>query len=125
MECVASPTEQSWSITSSSWSPKNTDMIAGGASCAPSLWSFPTQAADSRSKSACLSTALSIHASTSKNCIFSCGVSPGFNIFIPSSLVSDQLLCFPEPFTPAKGFSLSKQVSPCLPATFFIVSIVT
>ena len=31
--------------TSSSWSPRNTEIMAGGASLAPSLWSFPTSAA--------------------------------------------------------------------------------
>ena len=80
-------------------------MIAGGASFAPNLWSLPGLAADSRSKSACLSTADIIAVNTSKNCLFSCGVLPGANILIPSSVVIDQLLCLPEPLTPANGFS--------------------
>ena len=32
-------------------------------------------------------------------------VSPGDKRFTPLSVASDQLLCFPEPLTPAKGFS--------------------
>ena len=33
-------------------------------------------------------------------------------LFTPLSVPRDQLLCLPEPFTPAKGFSCSRQVSP-------------
>ena len=106
---VAVPVLTSCSITSSSCSPKNTDKIAGGASFAPSLWSFPTSAADALRRAACLSVARRIHVSTSRNWMFSCGVSPGSNKLIPSSVVSDQLSCFPEPFTPANGFSCKRQ----------------
>ena len=51
--------------------PKYTETIAGGASFAPNLWSFPTSAADSLKRSACLSTAFKIQVSTNKNCTFS------------------------------------------------------
>ena len=44
--CVAVPVLISCCLTSSSCSPRNTEMIAGGASFAPSLWSFPGSAAD-------------------------------------------------------------------------------
>ena len=49
---VASPFSHNWLNTSSSWSPRNTEMIAGGASLAPSLWSLPGVAADIRSNGA-------------------------------------------------------------------------
>ncbi len=67
MECVAMPVLINCENTSSSCSPKNTDRMAGGASFAPSLWSFPTSAAEARSNSACSSTALIIQVSTSRN----------------------------------------------------------
>ena len=40
-----------------------------------------------------------------KKFVFVLGSFPGLNKFFPSSVPSDQLLCFPEPFTPSKGFS--------------------
>ncbi len=52
-----------------------------------------------------VSTAFKMQARTRRNWMFRAGVSPGFNRFMPSSEVRDQLLCLPEPFTPAKGFS--------------------
>ena len=102
---VAVPVLTSCSITSSSCSPRKIERIAGGASFAPSLWSFPTSAADALKSPACSSTALRIHVRTRRNWMFSCGVSPGSSKLIPSSVVIDQLLCFPDPFTPANGFS--------------------
>ena len=120
---AASPVSTSCFTTSSSCSPRKIEMIAGGASFAPSLWSFPTSDALWRSRSAWTSTALIMQASTSRNWIFSFGVSPGSRRFTPLSVPSDQLLCLPEPLTPAKGFSWSRQVSPWRPATFFMVSI--
>ena len=123
LEWVASPVLHSWSITSSSCSPRKMDMMAGGASLAPSLWSFPTSEADSLRRSAWISTALMIHASTNRNWMFSWGVSPGFRRLVPSSPVSDQLSCLPEPLTPAKGFSWRRQAMPWRPATFLRVSI--
>ena len=44
---LTAPPFPSWSIISVSWSPRNIDIIAGGASFAPSLWSFPGTAAES------------------------------------------------------------------------------
>ena len=114
IELVASPLSINCITTSSSCSPRNIEMIAGGASFAPSLWSLPTSEADSRSKSAWVSTAFMTAPSTSKNWIFSWGVLPGSNKLIPSSVVIDQLLCLPEPFTPANGFSWSRHTRPCL-----------
>ena len=119
----ARPVSTSCSTTSSSCSPRNMEIIAGGASQAPRRWSLPTLDALWRSKSAWVSTAFMIQASTNKNCTFSFGVSPGSNKFTPLSVVIDQLLCLPEPLTPWKGFSCNKQRRPCLPAIRFIVSI--
>ena len=99
-------------------------MIAGGASFAPSLWSFPAFAADTLNKSGYSSTAFITAHKNKRNCLFSCGDVPGSSKFIPSSVLIDQLLCLPEPLTPANGFSWSKQYNPCLSATFFITSIV-
>ena len=61
----------------------------------------------------------------SRNCAFEEGVLPGSSRFSPLSVESDQLLCLPEPLTPAKGFSCSRQTKPCLFATFFMTSIVS
>ena len=46
----------------------------------------------------------------------------GRSRFSPVSVESDQLSCLPEPLTPAKGFSCSRQTRPWRSATFFIVS---
>ena len=61
--------------------------------------------AAARSFKACLSTAMIKAERNTRNCSFSCGVLPGFSRFSPSSVAIDQLLCLPEPLTPAKGFS--------------------
>ncbi len=37
--------------------------------------------------------------------MLSCGLSPGSSRFMPVSVLIDQLLCLPEPLTPANGFS--------------------
>ena len=66
-----------------------------------------------------------IAASTSRNCAFSRGDSPGSSRFTPVLVDIDQLLCLPEPFTPLKGFSCSRQVRPWREATRFIISIVS
>ena len=47
----------------------------------------------------------------------SCGVSPGPSRLLPNSSDSDQLLCLPEPLTPANGFSCSRQARPYFGAT--------
>ena len=67
IECVASPVLQSWLITSSNCSPTNMEIMAGGASLAPNLWSLPTSDADSLNRSACLSTAFITQARTRRN----------------------------------------------------------
>ena len=68
-------------ITSFSSSPRKIEMIAGGASLAPSLWSLPAVATESLSRSAYSSTALMIATRNVRNCAFSIGESPGFRRF--------------------------------------------
>ena len=51
------------------------------------------------------------------------GVFPGLNKLIPLLVAKDQLLCFPEPLIPAKGFSCNKTLNWCLSAIRFIISI--
>ena len=87
-------------------------MIAGGASLAPRRWSWPIDATLARSRAWCLSTALMTAAQKNRNDRFSCGVSPGSSRFSPLSVPIDQLLCLPEPLTPAKGFSCSSATRP-------------
>ena len=88
------------------------EIIAGGASFAPSLWSFPAEATDTRSNSWYSSTALITAVRNSKNCALWEGVAPGSNRFTPVSVEIDQLLCLPEPLTPANGFSWRRHVMP-------------
>ena len=87
-------------------------MIAGGASLAPSRWSWPTFATDARSSAWCLSTAAITAEQKNRNWMFSAGVSPGSSRFEPVSVPIDQLLCLPEPLTPANGFSCSRHTRP-------------
>ncbi len=108
---------------SSNCSPRKIDIIAGGASFAPSLWSLPGLEAERRRSSAFSSTAFITAVRKSRNKLFSCGFLPGSRRFIPVSVIIDQLLCLPEPFTPANGFSCSRHSRLCLLATFFIISI--
>ena len=56
--------------------------------------------------------------------MLSCGVSPGPSRLLPNSSDSDQLLCLPEPLTPANGFSCSRHARPYFGAIRFSVSIV-
>ena len=96
----------------SSSAPRKTEMIAGGASLAPRRWSWPTLATEARSSAWCLSTAASTAVQKNRNWTFSCGVAPGSSRLMPVSVPIDQLLCLPEPLTPAKGFSCSSATRP-------------
>ena len=69
------------SITFSSSSPRKIEMIAGGASLAPSLWSLPAEATESLSRSEYSSTALMIATRNVRNCAFSIGDLPGSSRF--------------------------------------------
>ena len=97
------------SNTSSSSEPRKIEMIAGGASLAPRRWSWPAPAIDARSSPWCLWTAAMTAVAKKRKCRLSDGVSPGSSRLLPVSVPIDQLLCLPEPLTPAKGFSCSRQ----------------
>ena len=96
----------------SSSAPRKIEMIAGGASLAPRRWSWPTLATDARSSAWCLLTARMTAEQKNMNSALSSGVSPGLSRLWPVSVPIDQLLCLPEPLTPANGFSCSRQTMP-------------
>ena len=113
------------SKTFSSSAPRKIEMIAGGASLAPRRWSWPMAATDARSSPWCLFTAWITAAQKNRKLMFSAGLSPGSSRFPPASVPIDQLLCLPEPFTPANGFSCSRQTSPYLRATLIMSCMVS
>jgi hypothetical protein len=115
LDDVAGPLA-SCSKTSASWSPRKIEMMAGGASFAPSRWSFVAEATDARSRPLYLCTARMAAAQKTRNCAFSCGVSPGTNRLPSSELPSEKLTCLPDPFTPVNGFSWNRHSMPCLRA---------
>ena len=100
-------------------------MIAGGASLAPRRWSWPMLATEARSSPWCKLTAWITAAQKNRKLTLSAGVSPGSSRLWPVSVPIDQLLCLPEPLTPAKGFSCSRQTRPYLRATDCITCIVS
>ena len=86
-------------------SPIKTDKIAGGASLAPSLKSLLALAMHARRSSSCSKTADIVFIKNVKNCRLLIGVFPGLKRFTPVLVAKDQLLCFPDPLIPSKGFS--------------------
>src|SRR6476619_3789528 len=88
-------------------------MMAGGASLAPRRWSLVADATETRSRPAYLWTARITAAQNTRNCAFSCGVSPGTNREPRSALPNEKLTCLPEPLTPANGFSWNRHSMPC------------
>ena len=92
-------------------------MTAGGASFAPRRWSLPADATLARRRSAWMSTASTTEQRVVRNIAFSCGLLPGLRRFLPP-YATDQLLCLPEPLTPAKGFSCRRHTSPLRLATW-------
>ena len=106
-----------------SCSPMKTETIAGGASLAPNRWSLLAEATEALNKGSYSHTALMVQIKKVRNCRFFIGVFPGESKLTPVSVAKDQLLCFPEPLTPTKGFSWKRTVKLCFSATFFITSI--
>ena len=100
------------SSISVSSSPKNIEIIAGGASFAPRRWSFPAEATDILKRSWYSFTPLMTAQRNMRNCAFSRGVLPGSNRFTPSEVCTDQLSCLPEPLIPSNGFSWSMHLKP-------------
>ena len=88
-------------------------MIAGGASFAPSRWSLVAEATEARSSPGYRWTARMTAAQNTRNCAFSCGVSPGTNKLPTSLLPSEKLTCLPEPLIPLNGFSWNRHSIPC------------
>ena len=64
-------------------SPRKIEMIAGGASFAPSRWSLPALAMLARSSPCHLLTARSTAAQNTRNCMLSCGFAPGLQQVVP------------------------------------------
>ena len=88
-------------------------MIAGGASLAPRRWSWPALATDARSSAWCLLTACDDRRAEEQELRGSrAACRPGSSRLSPVSVPIDQLLCLPEPLTPANGFSCSRQTRP-------------
>ena len=114
-----------WSKTSASWSPRKIEMIAGGASLAPSRWSLDAEATETRSRPPYRWTARMTAAQKTRNWAFSCGVSPGSSRLPCSLLPREKFTCLPEPLTPAKGFSWNRHSMPCFLATARKVVIVS
>jgi hypothetical protein len=85
---------------------------------------LPALAMLARSSPCHLLTARTTAAQKTRNCMLSCGLSPGLSRLCPSSSLIDQFRCLPEPFTPANGFSWRRQASPNFGAVRLIVSIV-
>ena len=116
LEWVAPPLA-TWSKTSASWSPRKMEMIAGGASLAPSRWSLLAEATEARSRPPCRCTIRITAAQNTRNCALSWGVSPGTSSEPNPLLPMEKLTCLPEPLTPSKGFSWNRHSMPCFLAT--------
>ncbi len=100
------------SNTSLSWEPRNTEMIMGGASLAPSLWALEEDAMDAFSRPLFLYTAIRTTDMKARNLRFSESVLPGPKRPGPSYTPRDQLQCLPDPFTPRYGFSWNRTLKP-------------
>ena len=127
--CSPSPSSEvapPWAIcskTSASWSPRKIEMMAGGASLAPSRWSLVAEATEARSRPPYLCTERMTAAQNTRNWALSCGVSPGRSRLPSVELPSEKLTCLPEPLMPSKGFSWNRHSMPCFWATFLSVVI--
>jgi hypothetical protein len=85
--------------------PMNAEIIAGGASLAPSLWSFDAEAILALMISELSCSAFIVLMKIVRKSKLELGSDPGDNRLTPVFVINDQLLCFPDPFIPAKGFS--------------------
>ena len=103
-----------------SWCPRNDEMMAGGASLAPRRCAFVALMMLALSSPLCLYTAMRVSTMKTMKRRLSSGVLPGPCRSMPLSVARLQLLCLPEPLTPAKGFSCRSTRKPCRRATFFI-----
>ena len=95
-------------------------MTEGGASIAPRRKSLPGDAMARRMRSPYSSTPATSAAMTMGKRLGLPDLavrSPGLSSWAPQRVEMDQLLCLPEPLTPAKGFSWRRQARSCLRAT--------
>ena len=92
---------RSCSKASCTCEPRNDEMIAGGASLAPSLWALDADITSAFSRPLWSYTALRVLATIIRNIRFSLSVFPGDISPMPDSVPTDQLQCFPDPLTPA------------------------
>ena len=97
--------------------PRKEEMMAGGASLAPRRWAFVALMMEAFKRPLWRYTPMRVSTTKVMKRRASSGVLPGAWRIMPVSVVSDQLLCLPEPLMPAKGFSWSRQRKPCLRAT--------
>ena len=102
---LALPSSKKAFKTSVSLDPINAEIIAGGASLAPSLWSFEALAILALIMSALSCRAFIVLMNIVRKSKFELGSFPGERRLTPVLVNSDQLLCFPLPFIPANGFS--------------------
>src|SRR5574344_720366 len=86
-------------------SPTKILITAGGASLPPSLYILLSEATLLIRRKLCSYTPLITETKKLRNCKFVLGVRPGERRLIPVFVTRLQLQCFPEPFTPANGFS--------------------
>ncbi|MDT4872177.1 hypothetical protein FQZ97_1073510 [compost metagenome] len=85
--------------------PRKIDIMAGGASLAPKRCSLLAVATVALSISAWSCTAFTTFTRKVMNISLRFGSSLGERRLTPVSVENDQLLCFPLPLIPAKGFS--------------------
>ena len=100
--------------------PKNAEIIAGGASCPPKRCALVALMIDAFRSASWRYTAIKVSTMNTTKRKLSSGVFPGACKRTPVSVQRLQLLCFPLPLIPSKGFSCSNALKPCLRATFFI-----
>ena len=111
------PLSSIWSSTCVSCLPRKEEMMAGGASLAPRRWALVALMIEAFSKPLWWYTAIRVLTMKVMKRRLSSAVLPGAISRTPVSVPSDQLLCFPEPLTPLKGFSCSNRRKPWLRAT--------
>ena len=103
-------------------SPINTEIIGSGASSVPNRNSLLAETILARSSDSWFRTATIVLIKKVRNCRLFIGVFPGLNKLTPELVFKDQLLCFPEPLIPAKGFSCKRTMKLCFSAILLMTS---
>ena len=94
-----------WSSRSVNCLPRNEEMMAGGASLAPRRCALVALMIEAFSSPLCLYTPIRVSTMKTTKRRLSSGVLPAAWSSTPVSVQRLQLLCLPEPLTPANGFS--------------------